>query len=232
MADLVTFSSAERIAWGRELGRRFRDACRVIERQGHSVESWQLDEIYPSASKLPNGPLIREFMRATLFGLHHGRPELGDQPRKGFVYFSGTSLSLVGAPIDPGLKAFFTVIEASCECIIGEEYPVFTGDPRQAARDQAKWQNALAASTDVRAKLAKRYMAGVTPGLRIAPFLGRNKQGWPMAQVDAWRDTFLDERSKLGVAGIGEFDWVKENSDPAVMSATLDAVDKALPNIH
>jgi hypothetical protein len=233
-ADMWTLPKAQRLAWGRELGRRFRDAMRNAERQGHPVDGWQLDEIWNSAGNLKPGTQgvpMRQFMRATLFGLHAGRPELGDAPLQGFAYFAYGAKPLMGAPIDPELDAFWTVVEHSCSYIIGEEYPAFSGDPKARAQSDSAWQQALKTQTDVRAKLANRYIAGLTPGLRNAPGLG-GAPGAPMATVDSWRDAYILERSNEGIAGLGEFCWVKENSDPHVMTAALDSILRALPNIR
>jgi hypothetical protein len=220
-------SQADRIAWSIELGRRFRDDMRPVQRGGSSVDAWQLDEIMPSSTG-PFGPELLEVEGNTLRGLHMGRPSLGDQPLPGLVYFSNTALALASRPLDPDLEDFFEAVDETCFVVAGEEYPEFTGGAAATATGAASPQFAFWDGGPVRQRLAARYIPCLQPGIHLAQFLGGNVLGWPMPQVNTWRQAFLVERARDSVAGFAEFDWRFENSDPQVMSATLQEISTAL----
>ena len=52
----------------------------------------------------------------------------------------------------------------------------------------------------------------MTPGYRIGHGLGGNIDGLSRAEVNRWRNTYVAERNRIGVAGFGEFHFVLENS--------------------
>lgn len=59
--------SRDGVAWGRELGRRFRDEVRLAEAEQVRVDAWQLDE--PVAELFGSqGRRWREFTRGVLHG--------------------------------------------------------------------------------------------------------------------------------------------------------------------
>jgi hypothetical protein len=64
----------------------------------------------------------------------------------------------------------------------------------------------------------------MTPGYDLAPSLGGNIHGWPRAQVNAWRATYVQERARIGVAGFAEYDFRFRNSAPTVMHDVLSAL--------
>jgi hypothetical protein len=45
LTALLRLRARERVAWGRELGRRFRDEVRSAESEGVGVDAWQFDEL-------------------------------------------------------------------------------------------------------------------------------------------------------------------------------------------
>ena len=64
---LLRLSARQRSAWGRELGRRYRDSLRAARREGVRVDSWQFDELMSEATG-PRGRAYREFLRGVLAG--------------------------------------------------------------------------------------------------------------------------------------------------------------------
>jgi hypothetical protein len=87
LSAILALPVRERVAWGRELGRRFRDEVRLSEAEGVEVDAWQFDELVAELSGAQGRPW-REFTRGTLHGLNFGRSEFGDGPRIGFVWAS------------------------------------------------------------------------------------------------------------------------------------------------
>ena len=80
----------------------------------------------------------------------------------------------------------------------------------------------------MRRRLAGRYVAGMSPGYRIGAGLGGNVNGWPRAQVNQWRNGYVAERARIGVAGFGEFHFVFENSRTFVMQDASRAVARGM----
>jgi hypothetical protein len=157
-----------------------------------------------------------------------GRRVLGDNEGKGFVWATRRALNLARLPVTPELRAFWQQLERASFRIVGEEFPNFTGDPARAARTQADGQRALAAGGPVRRRLAGRYVVGMSPGYRIGTGLGGNVNGWPRAQVNQWRNGYVTERERIGVAGFGEFHFVFENSRTFVMQDASRAVARGM----
>jgi hypothetical protein len=69
--------------------------------------------------------------------------------------------------------------------------------------------------------LARKYVAGLTPGYRLAPGLGGNTRGRPRVEVNRWRERYVLARAATGVAGFGEFNFRFENSSAQVMQDVL-----------
>jgi hypothetical protein len=224
---LLRLPSATRITWGVELGARFRDELRAASRGGAPVASWQLDEIQAEASGV-RGRQHRELVRGTLRGLAFGRPSLGDPARQGFVWWAHTAFTLPARRITPELTAFWRMLNRSCLALVGEEYPAFAGDPRAAARTEAAGQRGLRAGGPVRRALGRKYVAGMTPGYRLAPGLGGNVNGWPRARVSRWRDQYVEARAASGLAGMAEFNFRFENSRAWVMQDVLRTLARSL----
>jgi hypothetical protein len=153
---------------------------------------------------------------------------LGDSEGKGWVWSTRRALNLARLPVTPELRAFWRQLDRAAFRIVGEEFPNFTGDPARAARSQANGQRALASGGAVRRRLAGRYVAGMTPGYRIGHGLGGNVNGLSRAGVNAWRNGYVAERARIGVAGFGEFHFVFENSRAFVMQDASRAVARGM----
>jgi hypothetical protein len=225
--DLLRLSTAQRTGWGIELGRRYRDTIRHARAEGVRVDSWQLDELGTQLAG-PQGRQHREFVRGVLQGMSFGRRVLGDTEGKGFVWATRRALRLAALPVDRELRAFWQQLERASFRLVGEEFPDFVGDPARSARAWADGQRALASGGPVRRALAGRYVAGMTPGYRIGHGLGGNVRGLPRAEVIRWRNGYVAERARLGVAGFGEFHFVFANRRTFVMQDAARAVARGM----
>lgn len=224
---LFRLSAAQRTGWGIELGRRYRDLIRHSRQAGIAVDSWQLDELSTELAG-SQGRLHREFLRGILQGLTFGRRVLGDRELKGWVWSTRRALRLASLPPDRELAAFWHQLNRACFRLVGEEFPDFVGDPARVARAWADGQRALASGGPVRRALAGRYVAGMTPGYRIGHGYGGNVEGRSRAEVIRWRNGYVSERARLGVAGFGEYHFVHENSRTTVMRDAARAVARGM----
>jgi hypothetical protein len=230
LTTLPALTPRQRVAWGRELGRRFRDALRAARNEGVRIDTWQFDEI---PSRAGRSRAYRDFVRGILAGLTFGRAPLGDREQHGFVWSPLRVLRLASAPVDAELTAFWRQLDRATFRLAGEEFPVFDGDPRAAARTQAAAQRALAAGGVTRRSLAAKYVAGMTPGQHLAPGLGGNVHRWRRDRVARWRAAYVEERVGLGVAGLGEFHFRRENAAEAVVEDVLRALAAGLaPGVY
>jgi len=220
LPQLLRLSSTARVNWGIELGARFRDELRAAARVGTKTVGWQLDEILAETVG-PQGRAHRELARGAVRGLVFGRAALGDRPQQGLVWWAHTAFVLAGRAITPELNAFWRILNRASLGLVGEEYPEFAGDPTVAAGTEAAGQRALQRGGPVRRALARKYIAGLTPGYRLAPGLGGNTQGLPTAEVNRWRERYVLARAASGVAGFGEFNFRFENSSAQVMQDVL-----------
>ena len=225
--DLLRLSTAQRTNWGIEVGRRYRDSIRHARSAGVIVDKWQLDELGTQLAG-SQGRQHREFVRGVLQGLTFGRGELDDNEGNGFVWATRRALRLASLPVDQELTAFWLQLGRASFRIVGEEYPDFVGDPARAARTWSDGQRALASGGPVRRALAGRYVAGMTPGYRIGHGLGGNVNGLSRADVNRWRNGYVTERARLGVASFGEFHFVFENSRTTVMVDATRAVARGM----
>jgi hypothetical protein len=224
---ILRLSSAQRIAWGVEVGRRYRDTIRHARADGITVDTWQIEELGTQLVGA-QGRQYREFVRGVLQGITFGRPVLGDSEGKGWVWSTRRALNLARLPVTAELRAFWQQLDRAAFRLVGEEFPNFVGDPAQAARTQADGQRALAAGGPVRRRLAGRYIAGMTPGYRIGHGLGGNVNGLSRAEVNRWRNAYVAERARIGVAGFGEFHFVFENSRTFVMQDAARAIARGM----
>lgn len=228
LTALMRLPARERLAWGRELGRRFRDEIRLAEVEQVRVDAWQLDELVSELSGA-QGRQWRELTRGVLHGLNFGRLEFGDGPRIGFVWASLHALRIASLPVDAELRAFWRALDAAAFALVGEEYPAFTGNPEVRAREHASTQRVLAGSRgEIRRRLAARYVAGMTPGWHLAPGLGGNVANLPRSELNRWRAKYVDERGRLGVAGFAAYHFRFENSSEQVMKDTLAGLARGL----
>ena len=80
----------------------------------------------------------------------------------------------------------------------------------------------------MRRALAGRYIAGITPGYRIGHGYGGNVQGLSRGEVNRWRNGYVAERARIGVAGFGEYQFTHENSRAFVMRDVARAVARGM----
>jgi hypothetical protein len=226
LRELLRLPPATRVAWGIELGRRFRDELRAAARAGTEVASWQLDEILAEAAG-SQGRQHRDLTRGVLRGLVFGRPALGDRPQQGLVWWAHTAFVLATRALTPELAAFWRILNRAALVLIGEEYPEFAGSPAAATRSQAAGRRGLQRGGPVRRALARKYVAGLTPGYRLSPGLGGNTRGLPRTEVNRWREQYVQARAASGVAGFAEFTFRFENSSPRVMQDVLKTLARA-----
>lgn len=217
----------ERLAWGRELGRRFRDEVRIAEDEGVRVDAWQFDELVAELSGA-QGRQWREFTRGALHGLNFGRPEFSDGPRIGFVWASRLGLHIARLRVDAELRAFWRALASATFGLVGEEYPPFSGNPEDVAQSYAAEQRQLARGGSIRKELADRYVVGMTPGWHLASGLGGNVNRWPRSEVNRWRAKYVDERARIGAFGFGAYHFRFENSSEQVMKDTLSGLARGL----
>jgi hypothetical protein len=223
LGDLLRLPTASRITWSVELGARFRDTLRAAA----VADTWQLDEIVAECAG-PAGKAYRELTRGVLRGVTFGRAALGDGPLQGLVWWAKTAHVLPSRPITPELAAFWRMLNRACLGLIGEEYPVFAGNPRVAARAGASGQQRLARSGPVRRALARKYLCGLQPGFRLAPGLGGNTHRLARAEAERWRAEYLRARAASGVAGFAFFDFRFENSPAPGVRALLQQLPPLL----
>jgi hypothetical protein len=229
-ARLLELSSNQRIYWGVEVGRRHRDRIRHASNDGITVASWQLDELSPRLAGA-QGRLYREFARGILRGLTFGRPALQDGEMKGWVWATRGVLRLASQRPDNELAHFWRMLDRAAFRVVGEEYANFVGDPARSAVRHSDGQRALASGGRVRRRLAGRYVAGMTPGYRLGGGLGGNVQGLPRSQVVRWRNAYVDERARQGVAGFAEYNFRFENARTFVMQDALAAVARGMARL-
>jgi len=214
----------ERYAWGRELGRRFRDALETA-RQRYPVATWQFDEILLEAEKGSRQGQYREFMTGILDGLYYGRPECGDAEEPGIVWYAikpDSALPLQHVKKNPWLEQFWIALNRATFRIAGEEFPPFTGSPEAAASAWGQFQRLLRRQPplggDIRRSLGDKYVVGMTPGYRASTSLGGNVGMRSRGVVNRWRNVYVKRRTQLTpIAGYGQFKLTRENADAQVM---------------
>ena len=209
-------TSAQRVAAGREAGRSFRDGIRSAL---FPVEAWQFEELSRGVATLRP---LREFARGVLDGMLRGLSN--DRDISGFVWLAAGAFGLAGHPVDAELDAFWHVVGAAASHIVGEEFPAFVGDATAAAHAEDAGRRTLAEGGPIRRSLALRYVAGITPGYRLAPGLGGNVDRRPRTFVNRWRRQYLGARRAAGVRDFGVFNFRFGNASPQVMKDVLRAV--------
>lgn len=223
-------SPAARLAWGRELGRRFRDRMRSRIRHGWRIAAWQFDEITTEAAGRRGRP-IREFIRGVLQGLTYGRPALRDRKMRGFVYLApgaGRLARLRGGEV----RRFWRTVDRSALRLVGEEYPAFTGSARRAAARHSRAQRRLRRAGGSRRALARRYIVGMSPGHRRGAGLGGNVRYASRGRVNTWRRGFVRRRARMGATGFAQFDFTGSNSRRRAMRDALRALALGLRRVR
>lgn len=223
MQRLMRMSPGARYAWGTELGRRFRDRIRSKRKRHKRIVTWQLDEI-PHEAAGRGGARLRGFIRGVLHGVTDGRPGMGDQPLPGIVFMTQPALRLAGRPARGDLAVFWRQLDRSTIYLVGEEYPKFAGPARRAARREASGQRRLWHAGGARRSLARKYVAGMTPGYRLGKGLGGNVGHRSRAAVRRWRRAYVAARSRKGVAGFAQYNFRFKNAASPVMNDVLKAL--------
>jgi hypothetical protein len=229
-ARLLELSSNQRIYWGVEVGRRHRDELRHARDAGTGVDSWQLDELSHQVVAA-QGPLHREFMRGVMRGLAFGRPALGDEHEQGWIWATRGVLRLAAQAGDNEQAHFWRMLDQASFRVVGEEYPNFVGDPARSARRHSAGQRALAGGGPVRRRLARKYVAGLTPGYHLGGGLGGNVDGLSRAAAVKWRNAYVDARAREGVTGFAQFYVRFENARTTVMRDALQALARGMAEV-
>jgi hypothetical protein len=112
--------------------------------------------------------------------------------------------------------------------LIGEEYPDFVGDPGAVARVFDQGRRDLARGGPARQALARKYVAGITPGYRLGVGIGGNVRHLSRAAVNRWREAYVRARAQAGVAGFGEFTLRFENARSTVLRDVMSTLAKYL----
>jgi hypothetical protein len=223
------------LKWGRELGFRFRDTLRHSgPGSGPISTTWQFDEV---VSEVILGTLTtpyRLYVAGILQGLHRGRAPLGDKPQTGVVWAAEKTLAplpQLPTPTGSPMAVLWDAIDNAGRLYVGEEYVDFDGDPRAAAERSSVGQRRLLASKGpIRRKIGHKYVVGMTPGLIHGPGLGGNVHGWPISQVNSWRERFVRARASLTtVAGFAQFNLTGPNARADVMRAAIEAAANPIP---
>jgi hypothetical protein len=201
---------------GLEVGRRFRDRIRYRRARHQRVVTWQFDEI---PSEVARQPGYRPIVAGILRGLTHGRGELHDHKLPGIVFVPGRAIGVRD-------RGFWRAVSDSALYLVGEEYPRFAGSPRRAARGHASWRHRIHRVAGKR--LARRYVAGMTPGYRMAPGLGGNVDHRSHGYVRRWRAAYVRARARLRVAGFAQYNFNYRNAHAAVMNDVLRALGRGV----
>ena len=206
----------QRVYWGTELGRRFRDRFRARIQQGEPLAAWQFDEVVTEVAG-GDGQRYRDFIRGVLYGLYEGRRPLDDAPMRGLVHVSHNAFPVARARLTSELARFWRRVNISTFRLIGQEYPFFRGRASSVAYEQAAGQRALAAGGGDRAAVARRYVVGMTPGYIVTASLGGNIDGRSRDWVNRWRADYIRARAGMRVAGFGEFNFMPPNDRTEVI---------------
>jgi hypothetical protein len=221
--DPAIVPPSRRRAWGIEFGRRYRDYMRKNRDAGVDVHTWQFDEI---VGKCATNAGHREFVGGILHGLAEGRPELGDELKQGFVWFSFRALTEMPDPADSAdVARFWEEVTRATLFLVGEEYPRFTGRAADAARDKARGHKRL--SGDLR-PLRRKYICGMTPGWKLSsPGLGGNVEHKSPDSVTDWRRDYIEARlAPPRPRGYGQFSFTGGNQTPR------ERLDDAVASLH
>jgi hypothetical protein len=222
--SLLAGGSARRLAWGREIGRRYRDAMRVRRRRGIDVATWQFDEVpSPVAYRRSARPYL-QLTRGMLDGLRTGRPQLGDRAEGGIVWLAPQVLWLAGRRPSRELRRFWIALDRASLRVVGEEYVRFRGDPAAVARASAYGQRALSRAGGARAAIARKYVVGMTPGYIRRPNLGGRVDGKSRGELQRWRRLFVTARAKRGAPGFAQFNFRGPNAHGAAIDDAIRAL--------
>ena len=144
------------------------------ERKAHQrIVTWQLDEIpHEVAGRTARGSACSS--AGCCAGSPTGARSSATCALPGIVWITQPALKLAGRRARGDLAVFWRQLDRSTIYLVGEEYPNFTGPARRAARRQARGQARLWHAGGARRSLARKYVAGMTPGYRLNRGLGGN----------------------------------------------------------
>jgi hypothetical protein len=205
---------------GLEVGRRFRDRIRHRRARHQRVVTWQFDEV-PGEAAGHQGWKYRQLVAGILRGLTYGRRELGDAKLPGIVFVPGKAFGIRD-------RSFWRAVNETTLYLVGEEYPRFTGAPGRAAGSHAAWRQRLYRAGGARRRLAHKYVAGMTPGYRLANGLGGNTGHRSHSFVRHWRMAYVRARARHGVSGFAEYNFDYRNSSGAVMNDVLRTLGRGV----
>jgi hypothetical protein len=224
LGQLLRRSARFRARAGLELGRRFRDRIRSKRNAGKRVVTWQLDEL-PSDLRGRQGARVRGFMLGVIRGLAYGRPRLGDRRLPGIVFATPQALSLAGRPTRHGRwRHFWRAVNRASLYLVGEEYPAFVGPPARAARRAGALRRRMWRRGGARRALARKYVAGMTPGYRLLAGLGGNVRHLSRPAVARWRRGFVRARAREDLAGLAQYLLAYGNARIPVLHDVLAAM--------
>jgi len=194
-------------AWGLEMGRRSRDRFRSFARSGRPISSFQFDEIYPSASKAATRDRTLTYLTGALDGMRQGRPELGDKPMRGAVHVAHPG-QVARLPDSRITRRFWKSLNKSTNHLILEQYVPFKGSPqKRAERDLDPVQTMRRSKNPNMRALSRRYVAGLTPGMRKGLHLGGRSKGQSDKAAHAWRQAYMRSLQQKGAKGVSFYNW-------------------------
>src|SRR5205823_3645727 len=100
--------------------------------------------------------------------------------------------------------------------------------PSAAARSFSQGQRLLASRGGVRARLAKRYIPGLSPGEHPGVGLGGKVAGSSRGAENAWRQAYLTARAHEGLAGFADYNFLGGNKSATVLLDTFSEIARAL----
>jgi hypothetical protein len=206
-----------------ELGRRFRDRVRSERDKGKRVVTWQLDEL-PSELRGRYGARVRGFMAGVMRGLAYGRPRLGDRRLPGIVFATPKALAVAGRSAGGRWRRFWRLANRASLYLVGEEYPAFAGPPGRAAGRADGLRRRMWRRGGARRRLARKYVAGMTPGYRLLNGLGGNVHHMRRHAVASWRRRFVRARARKDLAGLGQYLLAYGNARTPVLRDVVSAL--------
>lgn len=236
LPPLSELAPGQRFEWGVEMGQRIRDQLRAAQAGGIKVQSFQLDEVWPSASA--GGQKTAEtlpYMSGVLQGVRLGRPILGDRPMTGLVHLAHP-VALASLPHDAAFNTFLDELDQTASQVIGESYVSFSGSPQAAAARQMAAARQLLGDGPHGKSLAAKYMVGLTPGNKPLPSLGGRVAGQTSSEEAQWRVQFIQSLVREGAAGISEYNWTpsvgqavaESNADPSLMNQVFREIARSI----
>lgn len=235
LKDLKTWK--EGFDAGKEIGLRMRDRIEAAQAAGVKIDSWQLDELWPSLTDNDNplrDQIGREYIRGAVEGLSQGR---NGELMKGYVYVAKFN-RLAERGNSGEMKRMWATLDRATLGVLGEEYPPFRGDPADAAARHARGVDLVKRYGEHGANVAKKYIPTLTPGFRGSPSLGGRQPGQSVEEARAWQDRYTDLRSAQSKGGIGFYGLVRTrdgrigDADPEVIRNLAEDVRRTLLAIN